>query len=37
MKRSQMLKIIMERIDTMRGVEEGYYVYPEDKLWPTCY
>jgi hypothetical protein len=31
MKRSEILKIIMDEIDLMRGVDNGYYVYPEDK------
>ncbi len=31
MKRSEMLSKIVERIELMRGVDSGYYVYPEDE------
>jgi hypothetical protein len=32
MKRSEMLEIIIKELDLMRGVDNGYYVYPEDEL-----
>lgn len=30
MKRSEMIQKIIEEVEVMRGVDMGYYVYPED-------
>lgn len=32
MKRSEMLRIIVDKLELMRGVQEGYYMYPETAL-----
>lgn len=32
MKRSEMIQKIVEKIELMRGVDNGYYVYPEDDI-----